>query len=91
MRTEISELYFIGVSSLRLEWKCDLGITYIQSIEKRLTMNKSRVIDIERDLADTGKCVFAIFIVEYSYISCDQTTKWIQRQAPYICFDAALV
>src|SRR4249920_1121856 len=71
VRAEIGELHVIGFSSLRPEWKCDLRITYIQSVEKRLTMNQSGVIDIQRDLANTGKRVLAIFIVEYSYISCD--------------------
>src|SRR5207247_11036350 len=91
VRAKIRELHFIGFSSLRIEWKSDLGITHIQSVKKWLTMNKRCIIDIQRDLADTGKRVLVIFIVEYSSISCDQTTKWIQRQALYICFDAALV
>ena len=91
MCAEVGELRFIGFSPRRFERKRDLRIAHIQSVEKRLTMNQRSVIDIERDLANTSKRVFAIFIVEYSYISRDQTTKWIQRQATYVSFDAALV
>src|SRR4029077_9841122 len=46
---------------------------------------------IERDFANQGERVFAILIIENPNIPCDQTTKRIQRQSPYVRFDAAFV
>jgi hypothetical protein len=56
-----------------------------------MAMDKCSVIDIERDLANQGKRVLAIFVIENPYISCNQATKRVQRQTSYVGFDAAFV
>ena len=91
MGAKVDEVRFIGFSIRRLEWEGDLGIADIHCVEKRLMMDKRRVIDIERDFANQGKRVFVIFVVEDPYIFCDQATKRVQRQAPYVSFDTAFV
>jgi hypothetical protein len=68
-----------------------LRVAHIQSIEKWLAMDQCSVINIQRDLANQGKRVLTIFVIEYPYISCNQATKRIQRQTPYVGFDAAFV
>ena len=91
MRTEVCQLRFISLSLCRLERKRNLRVAHVQSVEKWLAMDKRSVIDIERDLANQGKRVLTIFVIENPHISCNQTAKGIQRQAPYIGFDAAFV
>ena len=82
---------FVGFSFRRSERKPDLRIAYIESVEKRLTMDERSVIDVERYLADNGKCVFAILVIENPYISCDQAPKRVQREAANVGFDTAFV
>ena len=91
MGAEVGELRFIGFSIRRLERKGDLRIAYIKRVEKRLMMDERSVIDIERDLANQGKRVFAILIIEDPYVSCDQTAKRIEREASDVSFDTAFV
>ena len=81
----------IGFSNRRLKWKGDLRIAHIERVEKRLMMDECSVIDIERDLADQGKRVFAILVVEDPYISRDQTAKRIQCQASNVSFNTAFM
>ena len=91
MGAEICELRFIGFPSRRLEWEGDLRVAHIKRVEKRLMMDERSVIDIERDFANQGERVFAILVVEDSYIFCDQTTERIQREASDVSFYSAFV
>src|SRR5204863_9401522 len=54
-------------------------------------MDERSVIDVERYLADNGKCVLAIFVIGNPYISCDQAPKRVQREAANVGFDTAFV
>ena len=57
--------------------KSELGIADIKRIEKRLMMQKRGIINIERDLADDGDDVFAMFIVVNLDIPRDQPAEGI--------------
>ena len=54
-------------------------------------MDERGVIDVERNFADTGECIFALLVVENAHIFGDQTAKRIEREAADGGFHAALV
>ena len=88
---KIGQLRPAGFPFGRLERKRNLRVAHIQRVEKRFIMKKRGVIDIERHFADQSHRVFAVLVVENAYVSGDQTTKRVQRQASDLRFDAALV
>src|SRR5204863_6207975 len=88
MGAQVGQRSSIAFFIRRLERKDDLRIAYIKSVEKRLMMHERCVINVERDLADQGQNVVAIFIIKNAYIFCDETTKRVQCQPPDVGFDS---
>ena len=48
-----------------------MRVAHIEGIEKRLMMDERGVIDVERNFADPGECIFALLVVENAHILCD--------------------
>ena len=91
MGAQVGEHGSVAFFIRRLKWKNDLRIPHVECVEKRLMMDERSVIDIERDLADQGQCVLAILVIKNPHVFRDETAKRVQRQAPDVGFDSALV
>ncbi len=78
MRAEVSQVRATGFSFSGLDWKCDLRVAHIQRVKKRFMMDERGVINIERDFADQGQYVFAVSVIENSYVFRNQTAERIQ-------------
>ena len=73
MRAQIVELRTIDPSLGIFQRQGDLRVTNVKCVQKWLMMDERRVINIQRDFADTGKRLLAIFVIEDSHILRDQT------------------
>ena len=91
MGAEVVELRLVGFPIGRSKWKRDLRVTNIERVEKTFMMDERSVIDIERDFANHGQRVFAVFVIEDAYILCDEAAERIQCQSANGGFDAAPV
>src|SRR6202030_3124814 len=69
----------------------ELGAADIERIEKRLVMKERRVIDVERDFADHGERVLAVFEIVDPHVLRDEASHGIEREPLDRRFDAALV
>src|SRR5947208_15707900 len=90
MRAQIIELRTIDRSLGIFERQRDLRVLNVECIQKWLMMDERRVINIQRDLTDTGERLLAIFVIEDSHILGDQAAERIQCQSPDRSFDTRL-
>ena len=72
-------------------WNRQLGAVDIEGIEERFMVEQRRVINIERDFADDGERVLAVFEIVDPDVLRDETADRVDSEPLDRSFDAALV